>query len=249
MRRLDKGVLDMTIAGIADAQRPAQQDAHHRSRCSAARWPCWPSCCCAPCSGPGTCGAEFAAKDRLATRHKVTFVMPLPKRYVDDRRAGAGRQAGHVRQLVRRQGSRTTRTSSSPHIAVDPRRFLDVYDEVVVTPEAEAAWLADRQGAIVGDVLAQASSGLKVGDKVTLHGTIYPGDWEFNIDGIYDGHRASRSIARSFFFHWDVPERTRPRAAPRSGRLDRQPRRRSRAARPTSPRRSTRSSTSRTCRR
>jgi putative ABC transport system permease protein len=30
-----------------------------------------------------TVAADFAAKDRVATRHKVTFVNPLPKRYVD----------------------------------------------------------------------------------------------------------------------------------------------------------------------
>jgi putative ABC transport system permease protein len=29
-------------------------------------------------------GVDFAAKDRIATRHKVTFVIPLPKRYIDD---------------------------------------------------------------------------------------------------------------------------------------------------------------------
>ena len=29
-------------------------------------------------------GAEYAAKDRLVTRHKVTFVIPLPKHYIDE---------------------------------------------------------------------------------------------------------------------------------------------------------------------
>ena len=31
-----------------------------------------------------TIGAEYGAKDRVATRHKVSFVMSLPKRYVTD---------------------------------------------------------------------------------------------------------------------------------------------------------------------
>ena len=30
-----------------------------------------------------TVGVDAAAKDRVVTRHKVTFVMPVPKRYVD----------------------------------------------------------------------------------------------------------------------------------------------------------------------
>lgn len=32
-------------------------------------------------------GAEHAAKDRLSTRNKVSFGLPLPKRYLDDIRA------------------------------------------------------------------------------------------------------------------------------------------------------------------
>jgi putative ABC transport system permease protein len=31
-----------------------------------------------------TQGVEYAAKDRLATRHKVSLVIPLPKHYIDD---------------------------------------------------------------------------------------------------------------------------------------------------------------------
>jgi len=30
-----------------------------------------------------TVGVDYASKDRLATRHKVTFVMPLPLRYAE----------------------------------------------------------------------------------------------------------------------------------------------------------------------
>src|SRR3954454_12443521 len=35
-------------------------------------------------------GVEYSAKDRVATRHKVTFVMTLPKKYVEDVRALPG---------------------------------------------------------------------------------------------------------------------------------------------------------------
>ncbi len=53
---------------------------------------------------------------------------------------------------------------------------------------------------MIGDVLARKLS-LKVGDKITLQGTIFPGDWEFNIDGIYVA--TQKSLDRSqFLFHW-----------------------------------------------
>ena len=34
--------------------------------------------------------ADYAAKDRIATRHKVSFVISMPKRYIDDIRAVPG---------------------------------------------------------------------------------------------------------------------------------------------------------------
>ena len=40
-------------------------------------------------------GAEWAAKDRVVTRHKVTFVMTLPKRYVEQ-----VKQAPHVKAVT-----------------------------------------------------------------------------------------------------------------------------------------------------
>src|SRR5262249_8866692 len=66
--------------------------------------------------------------------------------------------------------------------------------------------------AIIGDVLAK-KFGWKVGDRITLSGTIYPGDWQFEIVGMYEATR--KSIDRSeLIFHWDylnesIPERRR----------------------------------------
>jgi putative ABC transport system permease protein len=44
--------------------------------------------------------------------------------------------------------------------------------------------------------------GWKVGDKVTLEGTIYPGNWDFKVSGIYHATRKSFDDS-SFFFHWN----------------------------------------------
>ena len=32
-------------------------------------------------------GVDYAAKDRLATRHKISIVIPLPKHYIEDVRS------------------------------------------------------------------------------------------------------------------------------------------------------------------
>jgi putative ABC transport system permease protein len=62
-------------------------------------------------------------------------------------------------------------------------------------------FVKDRQGAIVGASTAKRF-GWKVGDRVPIQGTIFPGTWEFNIDGIYHGKR-SRDDQTQFWFHWD----------------------------------------------
>jgi putative ABC transport system permease protein len=145
-------------------------------------------------------GAEFAAKDRVVTRHKVTFVMSLPKRYVED-----VRNAPHVKAVTWASwfGGKDPKHDREffAALAVDAATYFSVYDEMKVPPEQMDTWKHDRQGAIVGDVLAK-KMGWKVGDKVILESGIYPGDWQFNVDAIYDA--TARSVDRStFVFHWD----------------------------------------------
>jgi putative ABC transport system permease protein len=154
-----------------------------------------------------TGAVDASAKDRIGTRHKVTFIMSLPKRYVDD--------IGQVQGVSRAKDGTPRVTWASwfgakdPNkpddffatIATDPKTFLDVYDEIIVDPKQAEAWKADRRGALVGDSLAK-KKGWKVGDKIVLQGTIFPGDWEFIIDGIYTAER--RTVDRStLWFHWD----------------------------------------------
>lgn len=147
-----------------------------------------------------TAAADHAAKDRIATRHKVTFIMPLPKKYVEDVRKTPG-----VTDVTWANwfGGKNPNAENEffATIAVDPPSFLRVYDELVVAEEDKQRWLTNRRGAIIGDVIAK-KFGWEVGDKITLQGTIFAGDWEFIIEGIYTATR--RSVDRStLWFHWD----------------------------------------------
>ena len=98
-------------------------------------------------------GGEYSAKDRVVTRHKVTFVMSMPKRYVADVRGAAhvklatwanwfgGKDPKHDREFF-------------ATLAVDTQTYFEVYDEVRVPKEQMDAFMKDRSGAIVGDQLA-----------------------------------------------------------------------------------------------
>jgi putative ABC transport system permease protein len=152
-------------------------------------------------------GADWAAKDRVVTRHKVTFVMTLPRRYVED-----VREAPHVKSVTWANwfGGKDPKHDREffGALAVDAASYFDVYDEMKVPPDQMETWKHDKQGAIVGDVLAK-KLGWKVGDKIILQSGIYPGDWQFTVDAIYQA--ASKSVDRStFVFHWDYLNDTMP---------------------------------------
>ena len=147
-----------------------------------------------------TSASDFAAKDRIVTRHKITFVMSLPKRYIDDVRSAphikeatyanwfGGKDPAHDREFF---GT----------LAIDVPTYFKVYPEVSVPPDQMQTFVDNRKAAIVGDVLAK-KLGWKVGDHVTIQSGIYGGDWLFDIVGIYTA--TSRAVDRStFLFHWE----------------------------------------------
>lgn len=156
-----------------------------------------------------TSASEFAKKDRIATRHKVSFVMQLPKRYAEEIAQMPGVTAVSYANWF---GGKDPKDENDffATIATDPASLLKVYPEIQAPEAQKQAWLADRRGALIGDALAKKKH-WKVGDKITLAGSIYPGNWDFNVSGIYT--TTTTNVDRStVWFHWDylnesLPER------------------------------------------
>ena len=152
-------------------------------------------------------GAEWAAKDRIVTRHKVTFVMPLPKKYVDEVRNSPNVRIATWANWVGAKDPNHDHEFFST-LAVDEQTYFDVYDEMKISRDELQRWQKDRQGAIVGDVLAR-KLGWKVGDLIILQSGIYPGDWQFTIDGIYTA--TAKSVDRStLVFQWSFLNESLP---------------------------------------
>ena len=148
--------------------------------------------------------AKHGAQDRLSTINRVTFVMPLPKRYFQEFNGERGKIEGvtHATWANWFGGKHATREGEFfANFAVDTDSYFDVYQDMAVPPDQLAAWKEDRQGAIIGEALAKQFD-WKVGDDVTLVGTIYPGEWKFHIRGIYVATKKSVDRAQ-FIFHWD----------------------------------------------
>jgi putative ABC transport system permease protein len=75
-----------------------------------------------------------------------------------------------------------------------------LYPEYVLTPDERHAFLSDKTGCIVGKKLA-TRFGWKVGDVITLQGTIYPMDAKLTIRAIYRPKEPATD-ATQLFFHW-----------------------------------------------
>lgn len=158
-------------------------------------------------------GAQGAAPNRLVTRNAVSLVVPLPIHYREKIRAVDG-----VRSVAAANwfgGIYRDPRNFFPQLAVEAEAYFGMYPEYRVSEEEFRAFLRDRRGAIIGRKLAQ-TFGFKVGDVVPLKGTIFPGNWEFTVRGIYDGAEAKTDTSQ-FFFHWKyLNETMRLRGAQRA---------------------------------
>ncbi len=148
-------------------------------------------------------GVDLAGADRLAIINRTSLIMPLPFSYRD--------------RLLQLEGVADATFASwfggvyqdeknfFPQFAV-PDNYARMFPEFVVPPDQLDAFLKDRQGAIAGRVIAERF-GWKLGDRIPIRGTIFPGPWEFNLRGIYDGRRQGDDETQFWFRHDYLEER------------------------------------------
>lgn len=159
-------------------------------------------------------GVEASSSSRLITRNAISLVFPLPLSYKD-----RIRQVPGVKDVSWGNwfgGIYKEEKNFFPNFAVDPKSYIPMYPEYVIDPDEAKAFILDRKGCIVGRKTAQRF-GWKVGDLVTLRGTIYPGQWEFMIRGIYRGAEKNTDETQ-LLFHWDYLNETIKKAG--SNRAD-----------------------------
>ena len=84
--------------------------------------------------------------------------------------------------------------------AIDAETFLPMYPEIQVPADQRAAFMAERNAAIMGKRLME-KFGWKLGQTVTLKGTIYQGNWDFVIRGVYTTPDPAFND-QSMYFHY-----------------------------------------------
>jgi len=152
-------------------------------------------------------GVEVAGVDRLVLLHKVSLIQLLPISYADRIRSTEG--VTHVGHATWFGGTYQDKATQFAVMAVDPAYF-QLYPEARIPQDQMQAWLADRQGVIVGRTTA-TRYGWNIGDKVPIQATIWQpkqgNTWFFNVDGIYDGDRGFDTS--TFFFHYEYLDENR----------------------------------------
>ena len=153
-------------------------------------------------------GVDIAGLDRLILIHRVSLIMPLPYSYLGRLQTTPGVELATHQTWF--NGIYQDPANFFANIAVEPEKFLKIYPEFRLPADQVSAWLADRQGAIVGRDLAERF-GWKVGDRVPLIGTIWQPKqgqvWDINLRGIYDGEDGIDKT--QFFFRYDYLDENR----------------------------------------
>ncbi|BBM01274.1 ABC transporter permease [Microbulbifer sp. GL-2] len=146
---------------------------------------------------------ELSADNRLVVFNRINFTKSLPIAYYQKVAAVEG--VKDVTHLNWFGGYYQEPTKQIVSMAVEPESYLRVYEEVVVPEDQKASWFNNRQGALVGEKLAQIY-GWKVGDKIPLSSTIFTHKdggytWEFVVSGIFKGD-TEQYDTRQMLFHY-----------------------------------------------
>src|SRR5208282_3267265 len=149
-------------------------------------------------------GVESSSATRLVTRNAISLVFSLPLSYEESIRHVPG-----VKFVTRDNwfgGIYIDEKHFFPSFAIDPKNYLPLVPEFVIPGDQQAAFIRDRNAALAGRKIAEKYH-WKIGDTITLKGTIFPGNWEFVLRAIYQGR--DKSTDETFFlFHWDYLNET-----------------------------------------
>ncbi len=156
-------------------------------------------------------GVAASSANRLVTRNAISLIFSLPISYKEKIRSVNGVNIVSYGNWF--GGVYIEEKNFFANFAVEPVTYLNLYPEFILSEEQKTAFFRDRKSCVAGQKLAKRF-GWKINDSITLKGTIFPGNWEFVLRGIYDG-RDETIDETQFFFHWDYLNETVKKSAPR----------------------------------
>jgi putative ABC transport system permease protein len=129
----------------------------------------------------GTATPEQAL--RLVTRNRISLATIMPISYRQKIQQVQG-----VREVMVSQwfgGVYKDPKNMFPRFAIEPDRVFTIYPEYAVTEEEKKAFQRERSACMIGRGIAKKYN-LKLGDRMTLAGDIFPVTLELTVRAIYD---------------------------------------------------------------
>ncbi|MBI2563808.1 MAG: FtsX-like permease family protein [candidate division NC10 bacterium] len=130
---------------------------------------------------------------RLVVRRATSLADRLPEAYAAKLQRVPGVRLVHA--LTWFGGIYIDERNFFANFACDPDTLFAMFPENRIPPEQIKAFRAERIAAIAGRKLVERFK-WRLGDRITLQGTIYPVDLQFVLRGIYTG-----TDETAFFFH------------------------------------------------
>jgi putative ABC transport system permease protein len=149
--------------------------------------------------------SQFGGARRLVSTNKTGIVFILPISYANKIKGLKGVRSVSWANWFGGQYGVNPR-DFFPKFAVDPESYLAMYPELQMPQDQKEAFLRERTAVIVGQRLADRW-GWKLGQDITIKGTIFPGDWTFTIRGIYTPTDPAIGDNVMFFHHEYFDER------------------------------------------
>lgn len=156
-------------------------------------------------------GVQFAGKDRLIVRHKISLIQLLPASYEArlERIPGVNAAVGQTWFGGYYQDPK----NFFFQCPVNPEEFMEMFPEFIISPETKKKWLETRTGAVAGRMTAE-KYGWKIGDKIPIISPLWTHDngdqsWQFDLVGTYDGAKKGTDTT-SLFFRYDYFDEARP---------------------------------------
>ncbi|MGC8906682.1 MAG: ABC transporter permease [Desulfomonilaceae bacterium] len=162
-------------------------------------------------------GVESSSANRLVIRNKISLVYMLPLAYRTKILQVQGVEGvGHG---IWYGGIYKDKKNFFPQLAISGVDYLNLFPDILISDAQKKVFESQRNAAIAGRKLVQRF-GWRIGDLITLQGTIFPGKVELILTGIYEGRRKNVDESTLFFRYDYINEQLKsamPQLADRVG--------------------------------
>ena len=136
---------------------------------------------------------------RLVTRHKVSLAQAIPFAYEQKIRNVPGvKQVSVWNWFGGTYKDNRNSKNFFGRFGVEPAPFLTIRTQLEMPDDERKAFIGDKTSCVISKDLAEKLN-LKLGDRITLIGDIYPVTLDLKLVGIYSDPDATASL----FFNWE----------------------------------------------